>query len=176
MRGSPETLIKAVLGESVAAVLAIVGLSISSAASAGVISLCDTDTIEVPDLDLDTGTLTVELIDLGSPVTIDVDIAVDTDALALPPPPDIDEMLKQMFDVYHDHDLTDKQSRVPETSPSLAELSAQPIETESPMLGTGDAGSAVDTDTIPPAVSTRVPGLSEDDLQRYRRKMYRTDI
>lgn len=176
MRGSPETLIKAVLGESITAVLAFGALSISTAASAGVTDLCDTDTIEPPDLEITADTFTVELIDLGNQVSIGIDVAVDAEALALPPPPDIDAALKRMFDLNHDPDLTRNQSRAPVTIPPLAELSAQPIETESPIIGTKEPNSGSDNETMPPAVSTRIPGLSEDDLQRYRRKMYRTDI
>ena len=176
MRRSPETLIKATLGDALPAVLGLCALAFSTVASAGVTSLCDTRTIDPPDLDIPADELTVELIDLGTSAAVDLDTDVVPDTMALQAPPDVDAMLKQVFD------LTEKQAqrgahRSPVIEVPLADLSPPAIRTDAPISTADDTEAATDTDTVQqPEVATRVPGLSEDDLRRYRSKMYRTDI
>lgn len=176
MRRSPETLIKAALGDAFPAVLGLCALAFSTVASAGVTSLCDTRTIEPPDLDITADELTIELVDLGTSASIDLDTGVDTDTIVLQAPPDVDAMLKQVFDLSEKQALRDARTS-PGIEHRLADLSPPAMQSEAPMSTTDETEAAADSDTPQrPAVSTRVPGLSEDDLRRYRSKMYRTDI
>lgn len=176
MRRSPETLIKAALGDTLTAVLGLCALTFSSIASAGVTSLCDTRTIDPPVLDIQAGELTIELIDLGTSASLELDVSIDADAIALPSPPDVDAMLNQMFRLRDDHRPPAARRSSPATSSPVVELSAPAVTSEAPAGGTDAAALGSDTEITPPAISTRIPGLSDDDLRRYRRKMYRTDI
>lgn len=180
MRRSPETSINAALGATLTAVLGLCALTISPVASAGVTSLCDTRTIDPPDLDIHagemTGELTIELIDLGRLAPVDLDVTIDADAMTLPAPPDVDAMLKRMFQLSDNFESPAVHAQSPVQRFPVADLSTPAIETEVSMSGTDASENEAETDIGPPAVSTRIPGLSEDDLRRYRRKMYRTDI
>lgn len=176
MRRSPETSIKAALGGTLTAVLGLCALTISPVASAGVTSLCDTRTIDPPDLDIHAAELTIELIDLGTSAPVDLEVSIDAQAMTVPAPPDIDAMLERMFERSDKPESPAVHARSPVQRFPAAELSTSTIEPESSMSGTEATESEAETDVGPPAVSTRIPGLSEDELRRYRRMMYRTDI
>lgn len=177
MRRSPETSIKAAHSGRLTAVLGLCALTISSVASAGVTSLCDTRTIDPPDLDIHSAELTIELIDLGTTVVpVDLGVGIDAEAMTLPARPDVDAMLNRMFDQSDKLELPAVRASSPAQRFPVAELSTSAIEPEASMNGTEASENDAETDVGPPAVSTRIPGLSEDELRRYRRKMYRTDI
>ena len=177
MRRSPETSIKAMLGAALTAVFSLCALSLSATANAGVTSLCDSETDDLPDLELPASReLAVELTDLdtGRSVAVDFELSIDTDALAAPP--DIDALLREMFEI---PDRPLPQVEIVESPVAaglpLADL-APPVITDQTGQGIDDSGDVREEDAPPPAVSTRVPGISEEDLRRYRRMMYRTDI
>ena len=59
---------------------------------------------------------------------------------------------------------------------SLAELTAPGLRENSRDLDSSDELNIRDAEKDVTGVSTSVPGISEDDLSRYRRQMFRTDI
>lgn len=176
MRRSPETSIKAALGDTLTAVLGLCALTFSHLASAGVSSLCDSRTIDPPDLDIHAAELSIELIDLGTSAPVDLDMAIDVEAMTPPAPPDADAILKRMFGLTRDFESPGVHASSPAQSSPVAELSPPTIDTEVSINGTEATESDADDDISAPAVSTRIPGLSEDDFRRYRSRMYRTDI
>lgn len=176
MRRSPETLVNAAHGDASTAVLGLCALMFSSIASAGTTSLCDTRTIAPPDLDIQASELTIELIDLGAPASVEIDVSIDVDARALPSPPDVDAMLKQMFNLSDDVARNSARNSSPASSIPLVELSTPATRIEAPIIVSDEPDSDADSEVAPPAVSTRIPGLTDDEMRRYRSKMYRTDI
>ncbi len=176
MPRSPETLIKAALGDSLTAVLGLAALTFSHLASAGVTSLCDSRTIDPPDIDIHPAELTVELIDLGSSAPVDLDVTIDAQMPTLPAPPDLDAKLQRVFEVADNFESASVPASSAVRRYPVADLTPPSIEAEVSMNGSDVAEIDQDNEISPPAVSTRVPGLSDDDLRRYRNKMYRTDI
>lgn len=176
MRRSPETMVQAAHGDTLSAVLGLCALMFSPIAIAGATSLCDNRTIDPPDLDIEARELTIELVDLGAPASVDIDISIDTDARTLPSPPDMDVMLKRLFDLSDEPDRVRMNRGSPAARVPLVELSTPVIRTEMPVTAAEEGSNDSDTEVAPPAVSTRIPGLSDDELRRYRSKMYRTDI
>lgn len=59
---------------------------------------------------------------------------------------------------------------------SLAELTAPGLREKSRDIDTSDELKIREAEKDVTGVSTSVPGISEDDLSRYRRQMFRTDI
>lgn len=175
MPRSPETMIKAAHGDASTAVLGLCALIFSTPASAGTSSLCDTRTIDPPNLNIQAKELTIELIDLGVPASVDIDASIEADARALTAPPDVDAMLKRMFNLSDDVERDGVRSS-PAVRLPVVELSTPAVRTESPIPVSEEPDDGADTEVAPPAVSTRIPGLTEDELRRYRSKMYRTDI
>ena len=175
MRRSPETSVKATHGNASTAVLGLCALMFSSIAGAGTTSLCDTRTIDPPDLDIQASELTIELTDLGAPTSIDINVSIEADTRVLTAPPDVDAMLKQVFNLSDDVERNGARSS-PAVRIPVVELSTPAVRSETPIAVTEEPNSDADTEVAPPGVSTRIPGLTEDELRRYRSKMYRTDI
>ena len=175
MRRSPETLVKATRGNASSAALGLCALMFASIASAGTTSLCDTRTIDPPDLDIQASELTIELTDLGAPTVIDIDVSIEADTRALTAPPDVDAMLRRVFNLSDDVERNSARSS-PAVRIPVVELSTPAARSDTPISVTDEPDSDADTEVVPPAVSTRIPGLTEDELRRYRSKMYRTDI
>ena len=89
--------------------------------------------------------------------------------------PRVETILREIFDesVPEDHEAA---AATPISSPhaaSLAELTAPGLREKSRNID--DAEIREDKRAVS-GVNTRVPGVSEDDLSRYRRQMFRTDI
>ncbi len=89
--------------------------------------------------------------------------------------PRVETILREIFNEIAPEDHEDEDaipSAAPHAAP-LAELTAPDLREKSRNID--DAEIREDTGGVN-GVSTRVPGLSEDDLSRYRRHMFRTDI
>ena len=148
----------------------LLGLSCAPAlASSGYSSLCEK--------------LTIETVDLATSSTIDPAVRIETDSLeaaesrpaANPLTPKAETILRQIFDETPDADQeTTEASAV--TSPNAApivELAAPVRQEQTQSIESSDLGTTeVQTDSI----DAEIPGVSDDDLLRYRRQMYRTDI
>ena len=89
--------------------------------------------------------------------------------------PRVETILREIFDesVPEDHEAA---AATPISSPHaapLAELTAPDLLDKSRSI---DDAEIRDDERGVNGVNTRVPGVSEDDLARYRRQMFRTDI
>lgn len=92
--------------------------------------------------------------------------------------PRVETILREIFDEsvpagQEDADATAISS--PNAAP-LAELTAPQLRQKSRDIDNSDKSNIRDAENDVTGVSTSVPGLSEDDLSRYRRQMFRTDI
>lgn len=148
----------------------LLGLSCAPAlASSGYTSICEK--------------LSIETVDLATSSTIDPGVRIETESLevadsrpvANPLTPKAETILRQIFD----EAVADDQETIeptPVTSPNaapIAELTAPVIREQRRDIESSDTASG-EADSVP--VDARVPGLSDEELLRYRRQMYRTDI
>lgn len=179
MRRSPATMINAPSGETVLAMLAACTLLVPAVAIAGVDTLCDQDSHNNATLDIEVADLSIELTDVPANQTfmpVDLDIAIDLDEYQVPLPDD-HLQIERLFDQAHVNQLPDSISPRDSIHPPLVELSKPAVsDSSAELLEEPVDAKSNDAADAPPAVNTRVPGLSQDDLQRYRQRMYRTDI
>lgn len=150
--------------------------------SAGPDVLCAQSTSVNISLDVPVDDLVINFIDLGSASSIpDEDSLPGTlDDLASRAPsvstaPRVERILREIFDesVPEDHEATDA---TPSSSPNaapLAELTAPVLREKSRDI---DESRMRDAENDVTGVTSSIPGLSEDELARYRRQMLRTDI
>lgn len=125
----------------------LLGLSCSSAIAAdGIKSDCDRINDAPQGVEISTRSLYIKLVDHGP-----TDSAADMRAPATDP-------------------ATEKL-----TSPALAADAAETNLTDSEDSRSTEADTAVAADDLPES-ALRLPGVSEKDLPRFRRQMYRTDI
>ena len=92
--------------------------------------------------------------------------------------PRVKTILREIFDesIPEGQEAADA---TPISSPNaapLAELTAPGLREKSRNIDTPDASTILEAKKDATGVTTRVPGLSEDELSRYRRQMFRTDI
>ena len=126
--------------------------------------------------------LTLETVDLAAS-GLDPSSRIDSDTLeaagsgsaANPLTPKAETILREIFDeaVAEDQE-TDEPAAI--TSPNaapIAELTAPVIREQTRDI---DASDAAEADAESESIDARVPGLSDEQLLRYRRQMYRTDI
>lgn len=122
--------------------------------------------------------LSLETVDLGTSTTIDpaspID-AADAPRAVMALTPKTETILRQIFD----ETIPEGQEAIesaPVTSPKaapIAELTAPALQEQRRDI---EASEKVDTETDVKSIDTRVPGLSDEELRRYRRQMFRTDI
>ena len=150
--------------------------------SAGSDLLCDTPaTVEIT-LDIPIDELVVSFVDLGTATAAPGDDAlpgtfddVASRAPSVVTTPRVERILREIFDesVPADHESS---TATPSSSPNaapLAELTAPVLREKSRDIGETDLDRS-DNDVT--GVRSSVPGLSEEELSRYRREMLRTDI
>ena len=92
--------------------------------------------------------------------------------------PRVETILGEIFDenVPVGHEAADATAISSPNAASLAELTAPGLREKSRNIENLDNAESHNAESDVGAVSTSVPGLSEDDLSRYRRQMFRTDI
>ena len=92
--------------------------------------------------------------------------------------PRVETILREIFgeNVPVDHEAADATAISSPNAASLAELTAPGLREKSRNFDNVDKAESHDAESDLGAVSTSVPSLSEDDLSRYRRHMFRTDI
>ena len=135
----------------------------SPAFAAGSDVLCENAAAADVSLDVPVEDLSIVLVDLQSTVPSAIK------------PPRVETILREIFNETVPEDQKDEDATpiaAPHAAP-LAELTAPDLREKSRNID--DAEIREDTRGIND-VSTRVPGVSEDDLSRYRRHMFRTDI
>lgn len=144
-------------------------------AATGADTRCD-PSAEAPQLpEAMPGTLTIEVVEhsSASPVTpgqLSLDGSTDEGGSGLeadPGPPQVETLLRRIFD--------ERQLRAPdpaeddEPDTRTAPMAIDKSEAAEPP-GSGAAKSKIDS------AAPRIPGISGDDLVRFKRQMYRTDI
>jgi hypothetical protein len=122
------------------------------------------------------GSLTIEVVEHNAssqvtPGQLSVDGSVNDGGSGLEPdprPPEVETLLRRIFDE------TQLGARgLPE--PEDSDARAAPLANEK--AETHDAPASESTDAeIDPAAAPRLPGVFGDDLVRFKRQMYRTDI
>lgn len=150
--------------------------------AAGSDSLCALGTSVEITFDVPVDELTVTFVDLGAakavpeeealPGTIDASV---TQTPSVSTTPRVDRILREIFDEAVPDDYVIAEA-TPSSSPnaaSLAELTAPVLREKSRDI---DETRLDDAERDVTGVITRVPGLSEDEMARYRRQMLRTDI
>ena len=92
--------------------------------------------------------------------------------------PRVETILREIFDesVPEGQAAADATAVSSPNAASLAELTAPGLREKSRDIDTSAESGIGDAENDVTGVSTGVPGLSEDDLSRYRRQMFRTDI
>lgn len=148
----------------------LLGLSCAPAlASSGYSSICEK--------------LSIEPVDLATSSTIDPSARIETESFeaaesqpaANPLTPRTETILRQIFDeTPADDQETIEPSAV--TSPNaapIAELAAPVIREQTQNIESNDARTG-ESESEP--ADARLPGVNDDDLLRFRRHMYRTDI
>ena len=142
--------------------------------AAGSDVFCEKAAIASVSLDVQIEDLAIAVVDHG--ITDAVSAAgLEPAAPSVLMAPRVETILREIFDetVPADHEAADA---TPISSPhaaSLAELTAPVLREQGKKID--DAEIREDKLGVS-GVNTRVPGVSEDDLSRYRRQMFRTDI
>ena len=135
-----------------------------------------------------TGTVALLLVFCCAPVFAAGSDALEQDAdadneLALLPPsiataPRVERILREIFDESLPADQEAAEA-TPSSSPdaaTLAELTAPGLAEISRVIDNIDAAKIREAKQDVSGVTTSVPGLADDELARYRRQMFRTDI
>ena len=145
-------------------------------------TLCAQGTSVSISFDVPVDDLAVTFVDLGTAIAVPEEEAlpgsIDESATLAPSvstTPRVDRILREIFDesVPDDYEIA---NATPSSSPnaaSLAELTAPVMREQSRDI---DAVRIDEADNNVTGVTTSVPGLSEDEMTRYRRQMLRTDI
>lgn len=179
MRRFPALIIKALSGDTRIALLVLCAYTCPTIANAGVDSLCDQRSKNDVTLNVAVADLGIELIDVPGDDALqplDLDIAIDMEEFRVPTIDD-DILLRRLFDRTRGRESAEYSVPVMTLNPPLAELAEPAIrDVDTELMNRSADSNAEAANDSPPAVSTRVPGLTDDDLRRYRRKMYRTDI
>jgi hypothetical protein len=170
----------AIRGAGTAALLLV--FCCAPAFSAGSDVLCTQSTSVRITLDIPVDELAVRFVDLGTATSVPGEDSLPgmLDDLASRAPSvsttlRVERILREIFDesVPADHEATDATpSSAPNAAP-LAELTAPDLREKSRDIGESRIRDADDDVT---GVTSSIPGLSEDELARYRRQMLRTDI
>lgn len=92
--------------------------------------------------------------------------------------PRVETILREIFDerVPEGQEAADATAVSSPNAAPLAELTAPGLREKSRDIDTSAESKIRDADKDVTGVSTNVPGLSSDELSRYRREMFRTDI
>jgi hypothetical protein len=92
--------------------------------------------------------------------------------------PRVETILREIFDesIPADQEASDATASSPPNAATLEELTAPGLREQSRHLEDIDKSVIRDADGDSTRANTSVPGFSEDDLARYRRQMFRTDI
>ena len=92
--------------------------------------------------------------------------------------PRVETILREIFDesVPEGQEAADATAVSSPNAASLAELTAPGLREKSRNINTSAESTIGDAEKDVTGVRTSVPGLSEDELSRYRRQMFRTDI
>ena len=138
-------------------------------ASSGFSTMCEKLHLETVDL------ATSSTIDPTSRIDSESTDAADTQPAIIALTPNAETILREIFD----ETIPEGQvanDPAPVTSPKaapIAELTAPAVQEQRRDI---EAKEEADADRDVQSIDTRVPGLSDDELLRYRRQMYRTDI
>ena len=139
-------------------------------ASSGVDALCDRSTVAPPSTEAPRNRLTLEVVDHGNAKAAgDVDIDDEVDAQSTRQlRPHTETILRRIFDESSpaDTDVTpfaDAES----LGARLADEKSTDVE---------DASNPAGESPSPGQTATQLPGVSEDELLRFRKRMYRVDI
>lgn len=180
MQEQRKPTLAATRGAATAAMLLV--FCCAPAFSAGPDALCPEPTTVRITLEVPIDELVISFVDLGAataapdedslPGTLD-DLA--SRAPSVSTTPRVERILREIFDesVPANHEAT---AATPSSSPNaapLAELTAPVLREKSRDI---DDSSMRDAESDVTGVTSSVPGLSEDELSRYRREMLRTDI
>jgi len=157
-------------------------------ASTGYNVACDRAVTSAPTLDIPVQSLTLRHVDLGAAASkraedVLQETADDAFALAARAPsvstaPRVERILREIFDESAPLDQEDSDA-TPISSPnaaSLRELTEDGLREKSRSLDVPDESGIQEAGTESPSANARVPGIPEDELARYRRQMFRTDI
>ena len=148
----------------------LLGLSCAPAlASSGYTDICEKLTLETVDL------ATSSTIDPSARIETETLEAIDATPVANPLTPKAETILRQIFDeaVADDQETIEPTAVKSPNAAPIAELTA-PVIREQRRDIESNKKEPNDADANP--VDARVPGLSDEELLRYRRQMYRTDI
>ena len=163
-------------GLSALALMALGGAWMNPAfASAGAETRCDQSVDSPQLLNIPAENLTIKVVDHGAASSLaagdsSVDDPIDDDDTAANPldvRPRVEIMLRRIFD--------EPQLRAPET-PQTEDVDARhaPLTVDKSNNGEENAATVEGSDSN--AVTTALPGVTGDDLVRFKRQMYRTDI
>jgi len=162
-------------GLSALLVLAL-GFAMSPAfAATGADTRCDqsVDSAQMPDVR--NNDLTLEVVDHGAtesvtPGQLSIDRAADDGGTTIPSAndrPHVETLLRRIFD--------EPQLRTPEITPAEeAQERSAPFAVDK--WENGDENVSTDPGSDSVDAAPRLPGLSDDELSRFKQQMYRTDI
>lgn len=173
MRRPPAALIRAVLGDTATATLLLIVAC--GPALAAVDTHCEVHAGVSAPSTTDVDMLAIELVDHGDAGTLPVGpLDADSDRLTSRPQAAIDAtILRQIFDETVPDEVEEP---APASTAPLAEVAAPSGSEERPaLIDAEDSDELTDENDLPNAIP-RVPGVSDDDMRRYRERMYRTDI
>ncbi|MDJ0940635.1 MAG: hypothetical protein QNJ00_12820 [Woeseiaceae bacterium] len=171
MHRSVKAAIRAINGRLTATLLLSLCCAPVSAAS-GVDVLCDRSD-PLASLDIQPGQLAIDIVDHGAAPALP-NVLIETESEGGEPPetdarslaPRADTILRRIFDEsYAESELDDLKPAMTPDAKSIVELTV-PIDEE-----------AADAESVEaPALDAELPGVPEEELLRYRRQMFRTDI
>lgn len=187
MQERPAPTAAAMRGTGTAALLLVFCCAPAFAAIVDADALCAQSISPHISFDIPVDELSLTMVDLGvSAAVTTAHQAADYDVEpALQPPsvataPRVERILREIFDesLPADHEAADATPSSSPNAATLAELTAPGLREMSRDVDGIDTDAArireVEQDVT--EIITRVPGVSEDELARYRRQMFRTDI
>ena len=174
MRERPAPTATAIRGTGTAALLLV--FCCAPAYSAGSDALCAQSVSPNISFDIPIDELSLTMVDLGVSAA---EYDTEPDQVIQPPSvataPRVERILREIFDesLPANQEAADATPSSSPNAASLAELTAPGLQEMSRAV---DKTKIRDVEKDVTEVTTRVPGVSEDELARYRRQMFRTDI
>jgi hypothetical protein len=154
-------------------------------ASAGYAALCDKSQSSPIDLDVPVQKLSIIAVDYGNASLVSAGDAMpeSTDDLNIRSPsvsiaPRVETILREIFDesIPADQKDADATASSPANTATLEELTAPVLREQSRNIDKLENSDIRDAEGNTTRANTSVPGVAEDELSRFRRQMFRTDI
>ncbi len=165
---------RALVGATSLALIAAFSGWCGTAAASSAVTACNDTLTEVVSSELPTPSLKLKVVDHGMD-DLKSKASQDKSAFSsrrLPDPLDLAPTESLQADDAHDVDVE------PTATPVSDQGQASVSDAEGTATGENDLAEkpAVPVEGQLPAIATKVPGVSDDNLTRYRERMYRTDI